>query len=140
MSEKHRKCYPAHTSIHPPLLPTPSSTSNSLGHYFIPQHPRRSNHLDNRWRSEGACPVVLFLSSPVSLISAKSSIPPSFHPWASERNTRGEQDSGGIHTKCLSIGTTVIFTERNTGFCKMMQRGHSSSQLVCLLESHPIKQ
>ena len=73
---------PVYTSIHsshlclPPPSP-PSSVGNSPGHYFIPlqQHPRWSNHLNNRWRSQSAGPVVLFLSRPVSLIIAKSSIP-----------------------------------------------------------------
>lgn len=89
MPEKWKK-RPSCPHLHPPIAPllaplsSPSPFGNSLSHYFVPrpEHPRRSNHLHNGQRSERACPVVLFLSSPVSLIIAKSSIAPSLHPWA----------------------------------------------------------
>lgn len=68
-----------HITLLPPPPSPPSAINNSPGHYLIPwpQHSRWSNHLNNRWRSQTTSPVVLFLSSPVSLIIAKSSFPPS---------------------------------------------------------------
>lgn len=51
-----------------------------------PRYPRWSNHLHNRWRSQSASPVVLSLSSPVSSIIAKTSIPPA---WASKTEIQG---------------------------------------------------
>lgn len=64
----HLSC-PLH---HPGPLPT---ILQVIIWFHDPQQPRWSNHLDNKWGSGSTSPVVLFLSSPVSLIIAKSSIP-----------------------------------------------------------------
>lgn len=101
----HKKKRPSCLHLHPPITPLlpppspPSSINNSPGHYLIPRphHPRWSHHLDNKWGNQSTSPVVLFLSSPVSLIIAKSSIHASL--GLGEKNTTGVKNSGRIQTK-----------------------------------------
>lgn len=90
-----------------PLLPPPSPPSSilhSAAHYSIQraQHPRRTNHLHKRRRSQRARPVVLFLSSPVGLIIAKSSIPSSLHPQSlPDTDASGGRALGEYKLNCL---------------------------------------
>lgn len=91
LKRNKRSGHPVYTSAHLSHLCCP------LCHHHPPSPilwviisfhaPRRSNHLDNRWRTRSARPVVLFPSTPAGPQSLHLSIPPSLS--LCDRNTTG---------------------------------------------------
>lgn len=99
---------------HPAPLPT---ILQVIIWFHDPQQPRWSNHLDHKWGSGSTSPVVLFLSSPVSLIIAKSSIPVSLGLGETKNPTTQVQTSAGIQTKVLpgQLQLLLLFPQKEGG-------------------------
>lgn len=79
-AERWKNSHPVCTSAHATHLRCPS-LSAILGVIISFHGPGAPHHVDNRWGSRRACPVVLFLSTPVSLIIAKILNPSVSAPW-----------------------------------------------------------